>query len=232
MKMLFVLVNGGTSSSALTAQVSPAWLTSVAEACTIQLNRDISASYGGNYSVRAGSGPTDVAAGETVFTLVDSLPQAPGAIAFHDVDGSALPFATLALSTCSTLNDVSTAISHELCETAVDVACNAWRDDGNGHEYAQEACDACQEASYDINGVLVSDFLLPAFFAPNAKGPYSFVQSTGGSGPSAPFSTTSGGYQIQRQSGGGETQVTGDLGRRAERAKHFSSRTFRRGLKA
>ena len=224
----FVLINEGTIVSLLTPQVTPEWLAAVAAACQIQLCRDVAPNWGGDYAVRAGSGPLDVAPGETVFSLVDSLPQAPGAIAFHDVNGQAVPFATLALTTCNTVNDISSAISHELCETAGDVDCNAWRDDGAGHEWAQELCDACQETSYLINSIVVSNFVLPAFFEPGAAGPYSILGAQGQPDVAKPFVTQSGGYQIQRQSGGGESQIFGDLGRRAARASHWSSRTYKR----
>jgi hypothetical protein len=225
-----VIINEAKTSP-LTAMVTAAWLAEVATACTTQLARDAAPVWGSAVAgVRAGSGPTDVQPGEMVFAIVDSLPAAPGAIAYHDVQGNAVPVAFLALSTCNTLNDVSTAISHELCETCGDVACNRYADDGSGHEFALELCDAVESASYQIDGIAVSDFLLPAFFAADATGPYSFVHSQGGAGPSAPFATASGGYQIRRSSGGGETQVTGKMSeRRQHHAAHWSSRVSRRG---
>jgi hypothetical protein len=216
------------TTSPLVSSVTPEWLASVAAACQLQLARDVAPVWGPAVGgVRVGTPQP----GEMVFEIVDALPQAPGAEAYHDwVDAAAVAY--LALSTCSSLNDVSTGISHELCETLGDLACNRFADAGDGFEYALELCDAVQEQSYEIDGVAVSDWLLPAFFASSIQGPYSFVQSQGGAGPSAPFATTPGGYQLQRSSGGGETQVTGDLGRRAARAKNYSSRTYRRGLRA
>ena len=78
----------------------------------------------------------------------------------------------------------------------------------------------------------MSDFLLPRYFEPGTLAPYSYLQSQGGSGPAAPFNVALGGYAIQRSAGAGETSVQGEV--RAERlpkARHWSSRTFRRGVR-
>jgi hypothetical protein len=229
----FVLVDESTSASALKSQVTPDWLASVAAATTVQLDRDVSPNWGGEYSVRVGVAGS-IAAGEIVFALVDVLPAAPGAIAYHDVDGNARPVAFLALSTCSTLDDVSIAISHEVCETAGDPGCNLWADDGSGAEWARELCDAVESSSYDIQGVRVSDFVLPSFFEANARGPYSYVESTTGSAIiPAPFRTASGGYQITRTDSGQETQVNGRVRpHRADKLSHWSSRAARRKLQS
>jgi hypothetical protein len=226
--MLFVLVMEATSASPLTPEVTPQWLDDCAGACMVQLNRDVAAEWGGAYSVRRGTAQ-DVAPGEIVLSIVDSLPNDPNAIAYHDVNGQAVPVAFLGLQTCSTLADASTAISHELCETAVDPECNTWSDDGGGQEFAQEACDAVESFSYDIGGIRVSDFVLRAFFAPSSGGPYHYLGSTGSADLARPYATARGGYQITRASGGTVTQVQGEMRpMRKAHAVHWSSRTFRR----
>lgn len=229
--MQFVLVNEG-SQAPLTAQVTEAWLAQVAASCTIQLNRDVSPAWGGSYAVRAGMA-SQIAPGEVVFSMLDALPNAPGAVAYHDVNGQAVPVAYLGLATCSTLDDVSVAISHELCETAGDAGCNLWADTGQAREFARELCDAVEGYSYDIAGVKVSDFVLPSFFVPNAPGPYSYTESVGGMRVvSGPFATAMGGYQITRDASGTETQVHGIVRAfRADKLAHWSSRAARRGSK-
>jgi hypothetical protein len=236
-----VIIDEHQTASALTALLDPGTLGSIAQACALQLSRDVAGIYGGTYAVRVGASFTDVQPGEMVFALLDSLPDAPGAIAYHDVAGAAVPVAYLALSTCSTVQDVSTAISHELCETAGDAACDLWADDGQGHEWARELCDAVESNSYPVtlpNGavVFVSDFLLPAFFAPAASAPYSFLQIAAVEGQnvsglvSAPFAVATGGYQIQRVSGTNEVQVTGKVrALRAAKVADAGSRASRRG---
>jgi hypothetical protein len=179
-----------------------------------------------------GSDPTDIAPGEIVYSLVDTLPEAPGAVAYHDRTGTAVPFALLALSTCNTLTDVSIGITHELCEIAGDAACNEWRDDGQGNEYANETCDADEARSYPIDSIAVSAFVLPAFFSPGSPGPYTFLGSIGQPDAAGPFQTMYGGYQIKRQSGGGEAQVQGEVHPlRLARKQHWNSRTYRRGVR-
>jgi hypothetical protein len=227
----FVLVNEATQS-ALASAVTPEWLGAVAAAVSVQLDRDFAPEWGGAYSVRVGS-PTDIVPGEVVFAIVDSLPDAPGAIAYHDVGGTAVPVAFLALSTCNTLDDVSTAISHECCETGGDAECNLWADSAAGQEMAREACDAVESLSYLVGDIRVSDFVLQSFFAPNGQAPYSYVQATGGGGPSAPFQTAPGGYQIVRSSGTGETSVQGVIASKHKmaKAKHWSGRVWKRGVR-
>lgn len=229
--MRFVLLNEARDAP-LTAQVTPDWLGKVTGACTVQLNRDVSAYWGGSYSVRVGSGPTDISPGECVFSLLDSLPD-PNAIAYHDVLGNGVPYGVESLAACSTLDDVSRAISHELCETAGDVACNAWRDDGHGTEWAQELCDAVESWGYAIDGVQVSDFVLPAFFFPGAPGPYHYLAATGAMPDLAgPLLTGVGGYQIRRAYGGPVSDVWGTVApARLARKRHSSSRTYRRGAR-
>ena len=231
-QLSFVLVNEGSSASTLTASITPEWLGAVATACTIQLDRDVSPNWGGSYSVRVSAAGQPVAQGEIVFALVDVLPNAPGAIAYHDVDGNASPIAFLAISTCNTLDDVSIAISHEVCETAGDAGCNVWADDGAGAEWARELCDAVESSNYVIDTVKVSDFVLPSFFVPNAHAPYSYTESVGGTAiVPAPFRTASGGYQITRSDTGQETQVNGRVSaHRADKLAHWSCRAARRRL--
>jgi hypothetical protein len=235
------------TSSSLVSQVNVDWLGRCAAACSTQLRRDVAPLWGTAIDgVRVSNGQ-DLQPGEMVFAIVDALPDAPGAIAYHDVQGNAVPVAYLALSTCNTLDDVSTAISHELCETDGDEDCNEWCDDGQGHEFARELCDAVESNSYPIDlgdgqpPIRVSDFLLPAFFEANAPGPYNFCATIANDNqprPSAPFATASGGYQIERDSGSNEQQVQGATivhlfgtprAARRERMKHWSSRATRRG---
>ncbi len=228
--MRVVLVSEGATAP-LAAQVTPAWLAKVAAACTVQLNRDVAAYWGGSYSVRAGAGPTDIAQDEIVFALLDALPNDPTAIAYHDVGGNAVPYAVESLSACMTLDDVSKAISHELCEMAGDAACNVWVDDGQGTEFARELADPVEAWGYPIDGVMVSDFVLPAFFAVGAAGPYHYMAATGlMADGGAPFATFEGGYQIRRTAGVNISQVWGSIApHRLAKKRHWTSRTYRRG---
>lgn len=225
----FVIVNNASDAS-----LTPDLLAAIASALEIQLNRDVSTYWGGNYRVRAATPDNPPATDEVVAIVLDDLPDAPGAIAYHNWQGS--PDIYAARNMCDSLIDggvsLSAALSHELCETAGDDACNLWADDGAGNEWAHELCDAVESGVYTIGvsgvAIPVSDFVLPEFFKPGVvQDKYSFM-----GGPSAPFTTAPGGYQIQRASGTGETQVQGVI-REIQRKKkaHWSSRTYRRGAR-
>lgn len=244
--MRFVLIdttNGvGTSQGEV---LTPDVLAQIASACNVQLNRDFSNWWGGNYTVRVGAGAGDIHVGEVVFAILPTLPNDPGAIAFHDVNGNGAPMCFDAITASDTLigpgNSLSCAISHELCEPAGDPGCNLWADGGDGSEYAHELCDAVEAQSYQVQGCYVSNFVLPAFFVPGSPGPYDFMSwglLPGAVGPAKPFATAQGGYQLVRSGGTGEHQVFASatlqsqryLARAAKR-QHPLSRQARRGLR-
>ncbi len=212
-------------------------LQAIALACEVQLNRDFAGEYGGSFRVRVGDANT-IVAGECVFAILPKLPDAPGAIAYHDVNGQGVPVLYDGITLSDTLigegNSLSVAISHELLETAGDEACNQWVDDNKGNEFAREMCDAVEATSYEIEGVQVSNFVLRAFFIPNHAGPFDM-----GKALSSPFDTAIGGYQIARSSGTGEHQVHGNMraahlfGLPSRRpVTHPCSRRARRGVPA
>ncbi|MFA7264843.1 MAG: hypothetical protein WC054_00785 [Candidatus Nanopelagicales bacterium] len=61
---------------------------------------------------------------------------------------------------------VSTIVSHEVCEMLVNPSCSGWSDSGKGWLVATEVCDPVQSDFYTIDGVSVSNFVLPDFFSP------------------------------------------------------------------
>lgn len=238
--MDFVLIDESTPATATPGYggaLTSAALGIIAGALEVYANRDVATFHGGSYRFRVGLNSTDILAGEVACAILDSLPAVPGAVAYHDTTGAAVPVVFLARSQCTSVmagsSSISAALSHEVAETIGDPSCNEWVDDMRGHEWAHELCDAVQEWGYTINGVAVSDFVLPAFFEPGAGGPYNFGALQGGPKLSAPFATAPGGYQIQRTSGGGEVQVTGQIApHRLSKKAHWSSRTYRRGWRA
>ena len=250
--------NGATTSDG--AALTPEVLANIAAAVQLQLNAHYAPNCsGGNHAVRAGTAK-DIAPGESAFAILPDLPQVPGAIAYHDVDGTGVPVAFDAITLSDSLtgpgNSLSVAVSHECLEAGGDPACNRWRDNLQGAEFVEEECDAVESETYPItldNGamVYVSNFVLPAFFTPNAPGPYDYMNlvSPSTNGPSLPFQTAPGGYQDTRTTGSDEHQVqatlyahptTGALrstpwpgtraARRVAKRAHPSSRQSRRGL--
>ena len=92
--MKFVLLNESkVSDAAHGGHLTPAILGKIAAASTTYLNEYVAAYWGGvgKYAVRAGGGKTDVQPGEIVCAIVDALPDAPGAVAYHDVTGKEVP---------------------------------------------------------------------------------------------------------------------------------------------
>jgi hypothetical protein len=83
---------------------------------------------------------------------------------------------------------LSIAISHELLEMLADPWGNRFTPDADldpssdGHQvfYLVEVGDPCEVSSYDIGGVVVSDFILPSFYDPTATGPVDFLRVLAG----------------------------------------------------
>ncbi len=123
---------------------------------------------------------------------------------------------------------VAAVLSHEVIEAFVDPAINAWCENSDGLLYALEAGDPVESDSYDItvgkNAVSVSNFALPAWFDPQAPGPYDHLGKL-----SKPFTMTSGGYVVYIH-GGAEHQKFGEQypAWKLEEKKHPASRTARR----
>jgi hypothetical protein len=260
----FVLIdasNGATTANG--EKLLPEALTKAAAILEVYANRDVAAHWGGAHRVRAGTADA-IQPGEVATVTHDVIPEAPSAIAYHDVNGVGVPTINDAITLSDSLfgvgNSWLVAMAHEIAETIADAACNIWRDDGQGTEYAQEACDAVEAQSYEVTTTAgdsgyVSNFLTPAFFTPGSLGPYDHMSTVGANdnAPPAPFVTPPGGnYQIERSSGTGEHQVqaryTPALGAtltvsltvpfassrahtRLPKREHPSSRSYRRGLR-
>jgi hypothetical protein len=199
--MNFVLLNEGKiSDAAHGGHLTPAILGKIAAASTTYLNQYVAAYWGGigTHGVRAGASKTDVHAGEIVCAIVDALPDAPDAVAYHDVAGKAVPVVFLARIQCNSLlsgpDSVSSALTHELA---------------------------------------VSDFVLPAFFAPGSAAPWNYLGSkSADTALKSALATAPGGYQIRSGAGGHEVQVQGMIPEsHLARKRNWSSRTYRRGVR-
>src|SRR5882672_2247514 len=106
--------------------------------------------------------------------------------------------------------------SHELLEMLTDPDINlaAYVEQPNGgmRLYAYEVCDACEadQFAYKVDGVLVSDFVYPAWFESFRKAGSTQFDRQGRI--NEPFQLLSGGYIgiFDCPSGNGWTQITGD----------------------
>jgi hypothetical protein len=178
----FVVVSFLTSATPAALQPSPAVLDSMVLAWMQQIQDDFAPAYGApSCSFRVASSPTDRQADEIGINLRDTLPDAPGALAYHATTGG-VPDIEVACSLFESLYDagesLSAGISHELLELLGDVGANQWADkqDGSGLTEARETADPVQNTGYaKANGVWVSNFVLPSYFVPGAPGPWDFM---------------------------------------------------------
>jgi len=138
--------------------------------------------------------------------FLDDSDQA-NALAYHDLTDKGQPISKVFVKTILDDNaSVSVGATHEICEMAVDPTINLAAQDAEGIFWAYEVCDPVEDDryGYDINGVLVTDFVTPTWFGfKNATGALDFQQHA-----SAPFQILTGGY-AQKFGQGGWTQVTG-----------------------
>ena len=166
--------------------------------------------------------------GNAIMTGLDA-PTVPGAAGFHDetVKGQkrGFVFTNPTLDNGGTIlrgsNSVSVTYSHEMVEMIGDGPCNRWADgpanaDGVALDYAIELADPVEGDSYDIDGVAVSNFVLPAWFSGAGK-VFDFLRRL-----RAPLSLDAGGYISYSTDLSNWKQVN------AERAKHKYSRQQRR----
>lgn len=110
--------------------------------------------------------------------IVDNPDQA-GALGYHEMTSTGTPlgkvFAKLDLDNrCSW----AVTLSHELLEMLVDPWINWCAVSRDGKIYALEVCDAVEadDLGYEIDGVLVSDFVTPSWFEPAEADRFDFKQ--------------------------------------------------------
>ncbi len=161
-----------------TGTVAPDVMAAAASALNIQVTRDLPQYWNIHASVEYVPGTKKVPQGVWPVQLVKSLP--PGEGGFH-LTKNKQPYAKVVLTPGS--DDWTIDASHETLEMLVDPAGNRLQSSaaiqvaggkieaGAGQfEYLVEACDPCEanKFGYQIEGILVSDFLTPHFYEPTA----------------------------------------------------------------
>lgn len=151
------------------------------------INRQISEdfepywAFGGRLRVEGPAGPdTDLKQlqelrGDAILYVLDSAAK-NDVLGYHDQNLSGIPFGFVYLDLCKTVGDEwSTTLSHEALELVGDPQCNLLvqgpdPEDANRTVYHFfEMCDAVQAQSYVIDGVTVSNFVLPHYFTPGEE---------------------------------------------------------------
>jgi len=211
------------------SHISDADVKNIADACDLQLRNDVAPAWniGKPLDVTAAAAPIPSA---YPFFFVDSIPEAPGALAYHFVQADGVPAGKIGVVTTLDAGEtVAGATSHEAVELQCDIFCAAWSFSHRlGCLVATEACDPVQADSYTIkvrdgSAVPVSNFVTPSYFADNALGqPLDHLGNL-----HQTFDIARGGYQI-RMKGGRVTNVYGEAFSDALRAgKELSQgRTF------
>jgi len=132
-------------------------------------------------SFRIASSPADRTINEIAINFRDNIPEAPGALAFHQVVNGVpdIEIGTDLFSNISEDGDgLLSGVSHELLELFGDAGANGWKDrqNGDGLLDAEELCDKVQNSGYkSSNGGYVSNFLLPTAFIPGSSGPWDYL---------------------------------------------------------
>ncbi len=159
-----------------TGALDASYVQAVAAALSVQVTRDLPQYWNVQATVQALSSPHKIPAGVWPVRLVARLP--PGEGGFH-LDKHNQPYSEV----IATPSDDSWSIdaSHETIEMLIDPAGNRMQSSeaieisGNGVQdatgqfnYLVEACDPCEANAfgYEIQGILVSDFITPHFYDP------------------------------------------------------------------
>lgn len=131
-----------------------------------------------NVKIRIATSPTDRSTSEYAINFRATLPEAPGAAAYHFVVNGVpdLEIGTGHFASLTSGSDAASAgADHELKETLIDMGANGWKDTGAGQVVAEETCDPVQNTGYAAsNGVMLSNFVLPSAFIPGSPGPWDY----------------------------------------------------------
>lgn len=153
--------------------------------------------------------------------VVDDTDQAD-ALGYHDITTTGQPIGYVFARTAMEAG-VSWTVdaSHEVCEILVDPYCELATDLGSGLWLAYEVCDPVQADAYGYtapNGVLLSDFVTPAWFSDRAPGPYDWRFHL-----IASLTVLPGGY-VSLQRDGHWEQMVSEHSSRASRARRIEKR--------
>jgi hypothetical protein len=150
--------------------------------------------------------------------VITDNPDQAGALGYHELTSQGTPlgkvFAKLDLQNGSSW---TVTLSHELLEMLADPWINWCAMGSDSKIYALEVCDAVEadKLGYAIDGVLVSDFITPAWYEPTSADRLDFKQhlskelELARGGYISTFETTRGWTQITAHGEGGSRMVPG-----------------------
>lgn len=140
-------------------------------------------------------------AGTWGFVFLDTA-DVVGSLAYHEDDG--LPLSKVFVATeLQAGESVTVSASHELAECLIDPGCNLYAMNPAGTLYCYEVADPVEETSFQVNGLLMSNFVYPAWFGePGSQFDHVNVLDK-------PFTLAKGGYATTTAVGGQPSQVFG-----------------------
>ncbi len=114
--------------------------------------------------------------GDAIIYLWDKAADVPDAIGYHDRNNKGLPYGFVFTEIAAEVGEPwSVTLSHEALELIGDAEVNVLaagpnpKDPNQAVYFWYEICDAVQTESYDIEGVAVSNFVLPLYFTVDAE---------------------------------------------------------------
>lgn len=145
-------------------------LDKMAAALDTQVKRDFAPYYHVSADIGVAD-PTKIPSDAWVIGLYKDADQ-PGALGYHDTTPSGLPLAKVfPILDAQDGSPLSVTISHELLEMLADpLLCKAVQSVIDGKFWAYEVADAVENDQYEIDGVAMSNFVLPAYFEPPKQG--------------------------------------------------------------
>jgi hypothetical protein len=183
-----------------------------------QVHRDFAPAWGVDADLSFVPKGQQPPAGAWWLALLDNSDQA-GALGYHDVTSEGLPLGKVFAGTDKQYGyNWTVTTSHELLEMLadpeIDLTVFVQKIATAGELYAYEVCDACEadQYGYQISGVVVSDFVYPAWFESFRKA--GSTQFDHQKRINTPFKLLPGGYigVYDVKSGSGWTQLTAEEG--------------------
>jgi hypothetical protein len=177
----FVLIDLTTDATSVALRPGP-HLQTLIDAWFEQIQGPYANHYGAEtVSFRIGKNELDRKSNEIAIHFRDTIPEAPDALAYHQVVNG-VPDIEIGVDLFTELlhgtDSLASGGSHEILETLGDAGGNGWKDrqDSSDIMDAEELCDFVQNTGYKAkNGVTVSNFVLPSFFIPGSAGPWDFL---------------------------------------------------------
>src|SRR5713226_9594498 len=111
-------------------------------------------------------------------------PDQADSLGYHDKTPAGLPFIKVFVKPTKEAGvSLSSVLSHEIVEELINSEIDSLalidNSDGTGALVPQEGCDAVQANTYEVDGVEVSNFVLPSYFDTQARGPYDYLEILG-----------------------------------------------------